>query len=103
MDKLFHSQKKDQENNHKNKNIAMKLLSITNAVCNDDLTVSLSFNDKTQQRVDIGAFIRKHPHPQYNKYLKLSNFRKMRLESGNIAWGNDLDFHLEDLHAGKLD
>lgn len=79
-----------------------RTLFITKAACNDDLTVSLQFNDRTQQRVDIGAFIRKHPHPQYNKYLRPANFRKMRLEEGNIVWGNDMEFHLEDLYSGNL-
>ncbi len=79
-----------------------RLLYITQAICNNDLTVLLSFNDKTQQLVNIGDFIRKHPHPQYNKYLKPANFRKMRLENGNIIWGNDLEFHLEELHAGQI-
>ena len=77
-------------------------LYITDAVCNDDLTVKLCFNDKTKRVVDIGAFIKKHPHPQYNKYLKLPLFKKMRLEHGNIIWGNDLEFHIEDLYKGEL-
>ena len=72
------------------------------AACNNDLTVSLLFNDQTRRKVDIAAFIREHPHPQYNKYLKPANFRKMRLEQGNIVWGNDLEFHIEDLYTGIL-
>lgn len=80
----------------------MSTIFITEASCNNDLTVSLLFNDQTQRRVDVGAFIRRHPHPQYNKYLTPKNFRKMRLEEGNIIWGNDLEFHIEDLYAGSL-
>ena len=79
-----------------------RALYIQEAVCNNDLTVSLLFNDQTRRKVDIGAFIREHPHPQYNKYLKPANFRKMRLEQGNIVWGNDLEFHIEDLYTGIL-
>lgn len=79
-----------------------RALYIQEAACNNDLTVSLLFNDQTRRKVDIGAFIRKHPHPQYNKYLKPANFRKMRLEQGNIVWGNDLEFHIEDLYTGIL-
>ncbi len=77
---------------------------ITDAVCNDDLTVNISFSDNTRQRIDIGEFIRKHPHPQYNKYLDLRHFKKMRLENGNIVWGKnwDLIFPIENLHCGKL-
>lgn len=80
----------------------MKRLYITNASDAGNLSVHLTFSDNTSQIVDIGAFIREHPHPQYNKYLKPANFRKMRLEQGNIVWGNDLEFHIEDLYTGIL-
>lgn len=61
-------------------------VTIVSFVCHDDITVDLEFSDGTHQLVDIGAFIRSHPHPQYNKYLKPSNFRKCRLEYGNVCW-----------------
>lgn len=77
-------------------------IQIVEAVCNDDLTLDILFNDSTRQRIDIGEFIRKHPHPQYNKYLKITNFKKGRLSNGNIIWGNDLEFHLEDLYQGVI-
>ena len=70
--------------------------------CNENLTVDLLFNDATTQKVDIGEFIRKHPHPQYNKYLIPANFMKCRLENGNIIWGNDLEFHIENLYEGRI-
>ena len=81
-----------------------RTLFIQEATCNDDLTVTLLFNDQTQRIVNIGDFIRQHPHPQYNKYLIPKNFRKMRLEDGNILWGKngDLEFHIEDLYTGNL-
>ena len=50
-----------------NKNVLM----IVSFVCNDDITVDVVFNDGTRQHIDIGAFVRKHPHPQYDKYLDL--------------------------------
>lgn len=79
-----------------------KLPFIVNAIYNDDLTVTLNFSDNTCQSVNIGDFIKKHPHPQYNKYLKPSNFKKGRLENGNVIWGNDLEFPLEELYQGKI-
>ena len=51
------------------------------------LTVCLTFNDNTQQTIDIGDYIRRHPHPQYNKYF---NFRKLRLCLGIKAIGGVL-------------
>ena len=35
------------------------------------LKVELHFNDGTVKTIDVGAFIRKHPHPQYNSFFPL--------------------------------
>ena len=35
------------------------------------LKVELHFNDGTVKTLDVGAFIRKHPHPQYNSFFPL--------------------------------
>lgn len=69
---------------------------------NDDLTIDILFNDQTRQKVDIGEFIRECPHSQYNKYLKIVNFKKGKLLNGNVVWGNDLEFHIEDLYNGNI-
>ena len=75
---------------------------IIEVVFNEDLTIDVLFNDETRKNVDIGDFIRKHPHPQYNKYLEIANFKKGKLVDGNVIWGNDLEFHLEDLYEGEI-
>ena len=69
-----------------------------------NLTVSLTFSDNTTQHVDIGDFIRRHPHPQYNKYLDPRKFNRFTIENGNIVWGRnwDLIFPVEQLYAGAL-
>ena len=69
-----------------------------------NLTVFLTFSDNTTQKVDIGDFIRRHPHPQYNKYLNPRKFNTFAIENGNIVWGKnwDLLFPIEQLHAGEL-
>lgn len=69
-----------------------------------NLTVSLTFSDNTVQTVDIGDFIRRHPHPQYNKYLDPRKFNRFTIENGNIVWGKnwDLIFPVEQLHAGAI-
>ena len=69
-----------------------------------NLMVDLLFSDQTSRRVDIGDFIRRHPHPQYNKYLDPRKFNHFVLENGNIVWGKnwDLMFPIEQLHSGAL-
>lgn len=67
-----------------------------------NLNVCLYFSDNTVQTVNIGDFIRKHPHPQYNKYLDPHKFSRFSIENGNIVWGKnwDLVFPIEQLHVG---
>jgi hypothetical protein len=69
-----------------------------------DLTVALTFSDNTVQVVNVGDFIRRHPHPQYNKYLDPRKFRRFSIENGNVVWGKnwDLMFPIEQLHAGVI-
>lgn len=82
----------------------MERLYITKAEDMGNLTVSLTFSDNTVQTVDIGDFIRRHPHPQYNKYLDPRKFRRFTIYNGNIVWGKnwDLIFPVEHLYAGRL-
>lgn len=69
-----------------------------------NLTVEMTFNDNTIQRVNIGEFIHSHPHPQYDKYLDEREFAKFTLDDGNIVWGEDWDliFPIEQLYAGAI-
>ena len=67
-----------------------------------NLSVNLFFSDNTSRIVNIGDYIRRHPHPQYNKYLDEKLFNTFQLEDGNIVWGEDWDliFPIEQLHQG---
>ena len=82
----------------------MERLFITKAENRGNLTVSLTFSDNTVRTVDIGDFLRRHPHPQYNKYLDPRKFSRFTIENGNIVWGKnwDLIFPVEHLYAGRL-
>ena len=82
----------------------MERLYIIKAENKGNLTVCLTFNDNTVQTVDIGEFIRRHPHPQYNTDLDPRKFSRFTIENGNIVWGKnwDLIFPLEQLHAGTV-
>ena len=82
----------------------MERLQIIKAENVGNLTVYLTFNDNTTRTVDIGDFIRRHPHPQYNKYLDPRKFSRFTIENGNIVWGKnwDLIFPIEQLHDGSV-
>lgn len=82
----------------------MDKLFIINAKDVGNLMVCLTFSDESVQTVDIGEFIRKNPHPQYNKYLDCKKFRNFTIQNGNIVWGKnwDLIFPIEQLYTGSL-
>ena len=82
----------------------MKPLKIIHAEATGNLSVELIFNDSSRQRINIGEFIKAHPHPQYNKYLEPRKFSRFTIENGNIVWGKnwDLVFPVEQLHTGTI-
>ena len=82
----------------------MSRLYITQAKDAGNLSVDLLFSDNTSRRVNVGDFIRRHPHPQYNKYLNPQKFSRFTIENGTIVWGKNwgLIFPVEQLHAGAV-
>lgn len=79
-------------------------MSITSAKYVQPLSLDVHFSDGTEKTIDVGSFIKSHPHPQYNRYLDEKKFKQFKIEMGNIVWGKnwDLIFPVEDLHEGKL-
>ena len=83
----------------------MRYLRINEATYAGNFKVMLKFNDGADVLLDVGAWIRRNPHPQYNRYLNERNFKKFFLDGmGNIAWGKnrDLYFPIEQLREGHL-
>ena len=72
----------------------MKAIRIIQAKATGNLSVELAFNDKTRQCINVGEFIKAHPHPQYNKYLDEEEFKKFSIDDGNIVWGGRLGFDI---------
>ena len=81
------------------------ILNIVSAKYVAPLSVELQFSDGTVKIVDIGSFIKAHPHPQYNSYLDEKKFKRFKIEMGNIVWGKkwDLVFPISALYNGKCD
>ena len=88
---------------YKRKDLAMDYIYVVSAEDAGNLCVRLTFNDGHKSVVDIGEFIRQHPHPQYNKYLDPILFRTFVIDDGNVVWGEDWDliFPVENLYIGK--
>jgi len=79
----------------------MKHIFIENASYLNDLSVRLNFNDGTVRDINFARFLKTRPHPMHNKYIKYSNFKKFRIQDGNIVWGNNaLEFDMWNLYKG---
>ena len=79
-------------------------LSVVSAKYVAPLSVEIGFSDGVTKVVNVGDFIRRHPHIQYNSYLDERKFKKFRIEMGNVVWGKnwDLIFPVQDLYDGIL-
>jgi len=82
----------------------MNVLSVINVTYVGNLSVKIEFSDGVVRVVNIGDFIHRHPHPQYNKYLNEKKMRCFSMENGNVVWGKnwDLIFPIEQLYKGTL-
>lgn len=82
----------------------MKNVNIIQAKYIDNYTLEIVFDDDKKNIVDFGSFLQTHSHPQYNKYKKIENFKKFKIENGNVVWGKDWDliFPVSDLYKGKV-
>ena len=70
----------------------------------NEFKLEIHFNDGKIQTVDFCNFLNTHDHPQFNKYKKEENFKKYKIENGNVVWGKDWDliFPINQLYEGKI-
>lgn len=82
----------------------MKTIAVADAKHIDGYKVEVVFNDKKRKIIDFGGFLTTHSHPQYNKYKLEKNFKKFKVENGNLVWGKDWDmiFPVHQLYEGRL-
>lgn len=82
----------------------MKNISIVEAKYIDHYKLEVVFSYQKKQTIDFGVFLNAHSHPQFNKYKKEQNFKRFKIENGNIVWGKDWDmiFPVYDLYKGKI-
>ena len=82
----------------------MKKISVKKVNYIDNFLLEIIFNDNKKNVVDFGVFLETHSHPQFNKYKKINNFKKFKIENGNVVWGKDWDmiFPVFDLYNGFL-
>ena len=82
----------------------MRTISVIAANYLNGFSLEIVFNDNKKKKVDFSDFFETHTHPQDNKYKKVENFKKLKIENGNVVWGKDWDmiFLVYNLYEGKI-
>ena len=80
-------------------------IQITQATHIADLILHIEFSDGTARTIDFRPLLLAHPHPQYDHYISPDNFKKFKIEHGNIVWGKnwDLIFPIDQLYQGAVE
>ena len=77
-------------------------MKVINATYLNDYTIELVFDDKKRQLIDFLPALRNNP--VCKKYLDMDEFKKFKIEDGNIVWGRNWDmiFTPESLYYNTL-
>ena len=79
-------------------------LEVKNATYLDGYRLSIAFSDGKNKVVDFSQFITHTNKQALAKYKDVSNFKKFKVEHGNVVWGRnwDLIFPIHELYRGKI-
>jgi hypothetical protein len=80
-------------------------LKVTKATYLDGYRLLIEFTDNKHQIVDFSEVLSTRALGYYGKYREPKNFKKFRIENGNVVWGKnwDLIFPIEQLYKGKIE
>lgn len=53
--------------------------------------LSIGFTNGKEKIVGFEPFLNASPHPVFEKYKRLSGFKKFKIDMGNVVWGRDWD------------
>jgi len=82
----------------------MNAIIVTNATYLQAYQINIEFSDNSSRVIDFEPFLKKNPHPQWDKYNNIIYFKKFKIENGNLVWGRnwDLIFPVYGLFMGNL-
>lgn len=82
---------------------ATHYLKVTQAQYQSGYKIKLLFNDNTERVVDFGPFLKQSRNPNIMDYLDVNEFKKFRIEHGNLMWGDfQMIFPIMDLYRGVI-
>ncbi len=80
-----------------------KIIYIIKAKYISSLKVLITFSDASEKTVDFSNFLKKSNLPDLKKFRTEKNFKKFKIKSGNLIWGDyEMIFPLRDLYNGQL-
>ncbi len=70
----------------------------------DEYRLAITFSDGTEKIVDFSDFLAKYATGYISKYKNKSNFKRFKIDRGNVVWGRewDLIFPVYQLYEGKI-
>jgi len=71
-----------------------KNMDILYATYKNDFSIELQFSNNEHRIVNFEPILKKYAKGENEKYLLLSNFKKFKVELGNIVWGKNWDIIL---------
>ncbi len=79
------------------------IIEINNAQYLKNYKIELLFNDGRRRVIDLGDFLKKAKNPMTRKYLNKNNFKKFKIEYGDLIWGDyEMCFPIWDLYEGRI-
>jgi hypothetical protein len=80
-----------------------KIISIEKAKYLEAYKIKITFSDSTENIIDFKEFLEASKLPDLKKYLKLQNFKKFKVKSGNLIWGDfEMIFPIKNLYENHL-
>ena len=79
-------------------------IAVKYATCLDGFRLHIAFTNGKEKIVDFADFITGSKKISLAKYKRTVNFKKFKIEQGNIVWGKDWDliFPVHELYRGKI-
>jgi len=80
-----------------------KIINIEQVDYINDYKIHFKFNDGKENTIDFQSFILSSSHPDIQKYIDKTIFKKFTLEYGEIEWNDyELAFPIFDLYQGHV-
>ena len=81
-----------------------KNIEVKDATYLDGFKLRVAFTDGKNKVVDFSKFITTNNKEALSKYKNFSNFKRFKIEDGNIVWGKnwDLIFPVHQLYSRSI-